>query len=151
MQAAHRLIVVVTGLPIQACIQVCIDASKVVSTRILFSSAWLPFFGASSPPLVAHPSSPDMCSPTHVCVYACLDESVPVWNSEHRHAFLFKFGLHSTIWQWLLWLSMSGCIPQVTNGHHLNLSWLTATVHNCLEMSLTSCDPCAKARLVVSI
>ena len=44
MWAVHRLVIVVTGLPIQVCIQVHIDASKAVSAHILFSSTWqLPF------------------------------------------------------------------------------------------------------------
>ena len=43
MRAAHRLIIVVTGLPIQMLIRACINASKVVCVCILFWSTWLQF------------------------------------------------------------------------------------------------------------
>ena len=69
MQAAHRLIIVVTGLLIQVRVQVLINASKVVSTCILFWSAWVTIFEH----LWLPSGVPVIClTPVHACVGACV-------------------------------------------------------------------------------
>ena len=55
MQAVYGLIIVVTGLLTQVCIQVCINASKVISGRILFFVQVGAVIEASSAPLGVHP------------------------------------------------------------------------------------------------
>ena len=82
MLAAYGIIIVVTGLPIQVHSQVCIDASKVLSTCIFILVYLAALFGAT-----LAPHHRQMCTPQCTCAHV-VDVS----------AFLFRFGLHSTVY-----------------------------------------------------
>ena len=88
MRAVHGLIIVVTGLPTQACIQMCINASKVFFHPHFILDRLAAIFEASSAPSRAHLSSPN----------ARADGGAPTRNSMSMGAhFSSKFGLHGTV------------------------------------------------------